>query len=103
KRLAQIPEHSFTVGLRYSNPKWFTLAFEGRYLGRQFEDAENNEPMGKYFILNGTLSRRLPYVDGEVFIAAENLFNDLYIVDRGGGIFKSGTPLLGHGGVRVRF
>jgi len=101
--LPQVPKHSFTVGGRYSNPKWFTLAAEGRYVDHQFEDAENEERMGSYFIINASLSRELPWWNGEVFIAAENLLNRQYIVDVGGGVRKTGTPLLGHGGVRFRF
>ncbi len=103
KRLAQIPRHAFTTGARYDNPEWFTIGLEGRFVDDQYEDAENRERLPNFFILNGYLSRRLPVIDGEVFLAAENLLDRQYIVDRGGGIFKNGTPLMGYGGVRARF
>lgn len=103
KQLAQIPPHSFTLGARFDNRDLFTLNLEGRFIDDQFEDAANTQPLRSYFILNGMISRRLPVVDGEVFLAAENLFDREYAVDRGGGILKVGTPLLGHGGIRVRF
>jgi outer membrane receptor protein involved in Fe transport len=102
KALQQVPPHTFTLGVRYTNPALFTFQLEGRFVDDQFEDAENDEPMSSYFILNGSLSRRLPFWNGQVFIAAQNLFDREYIVDRGGGIFKTGTPLLGYGGVRFK-
>jgi len=101
--LAQIPVHTFTLRTRYQDPRWFNFMLEGRFVDQQFEDAENRESLGSFFVLNGSLTRRLPGIDGEVFIAAENLLDREYAVDRGGGILKVGTPLLGHGGVRLRF
>jgi len=101
--LAQIPAHTFTVGGRYSDPQLFTFMLEGRFVDEQFEDAENEQKFGSYFVLNGSVSRRLPFWNGEVFLAAENLMDREYTVDLGGGIRKIGSPLLGHGGVRFRF
>src|SRR6185369_256394 len=105
KQLAQIPRNSATIGGRYSNPDWFTLALEGRYVDGQFEDEDNLEPMIGYWLLNANLSRHfdLPPVAGDVFVAAENLLDRAYIVDRGGGIFKNGTPVSVWGGLRIRF
>ena len=101
-QLAQIPPHTFTVGTRYSDPKLFTFVLEGRFVDEQFEDAENEQKFGSFFILNGSLSRQLPLWNGEIFIAAENLFDREYTVDLGGGIRKVGSPRLVHGGVRFR-
>lgn len=103
RQLAQIPPHTFTVGTRYSNPKLFTFMIEGRFVDEQFEDAENQQKFGSFFILNSSLSRQLPFWGADVFIAAENLFDREYTVDLGGGIRKIGSPLLVHGGVRFRF
>lgn len=105
KQLAQIPRNSATIGGRYSNPELFTLALEGRFVDGQFEDEDNLDPMIGYWLLNANLSRHfdLPHVAGEVFVAAENLLDRAYIVDRGGGIFKNGTPISVWGGLRVRF
>jgi hypothetical protein len=42
-------------------------------------------------------------MNGEVFVAGENLTDREYTVDHGGGIQQIGSPLLVHGGVRFRF
>lgn len=101
-QLAQIPPYTFTLGTRYSNPKLFTFMLEGRFVDEQYEDAENEQKFGSFFLLNTSLSRQLPFANGEVFVAAENLFDREYTVDLGGGIRKIGSPLLVHGGVRFR-
>jgi outer membrane receptor protein involved in Fe transport len=101
-RLAQIPPHTFTAGTRYSNPKLFTLMLEGRFVDEQFENADNHDKFGSFFILNGSLSRQLPFWNGQVFIAAENMLNREYTVDLGGGVRKIGSPLLVHGGLRFK-
>jgi iron complex outermembrane receptor protein len=101
--LAQIPPHTFTLGTQYSNPRLFTVRVEGRWVDEQFEDQENMEKLSSYVVINASLSRALPFGNGEAFIAAENLLDREYPVDQGGGILKIGSPLLGHGGVRFRF
>ncbi|HVO24676.1 MAG TPA: TonB-dependent receptor [Candidatus Margulisiibacteriota bacterium] len=101
--LAQIPPHTFTLGTVFSDPQLFTLRVEGRWVDEQFEDQENMESLASYVVINTSLSRALPFANGEAFIAAENLLNREIPVDMGGGILKIGTPLIGHGGVRFRF
>jgi iron complex outermembrane receptor protein len=101
--LAQIPPHTFTLGSVYNNPQLFTVRVEGRWVDDQFEDQENMETLSSYVVINASLSRALPFANGEAFIAAENLLNREYPVDMGGGILKIGSPLIGHGGVRFRF
>ncbi len=101
-QLAQIPPNTFTLRARFSDPRLFTFTLEGRFVDEQFEDAENEAKFGSYFVLNSSLSRDLPFWNGEVFIAAENMFDREYAVDLGGGILKVGSPLLVHGGIRFR-
>ncbi len=101
--LAQIPPHTFTVRGHYSNPRLFTFVLEGRFVDDQFEDQEHNDKQGSFFILNASLMRSLPWWQGEMFLAAENLTNREYVVDHASGVPHIGTPLLGHGGVRFRF
>jgi len=110
-QLAQIPPYTATVAAEYHNPRFCTLRLEGRFVDEQFEDQEHMDKQGSYFILNATLLRQLPAVslpnlpvmNGEVFIAGENLTDREYTVDHGGGIQQIGSPLLVHGGVRFRF
>jgi hypothetical protein len=48
------------------------------------------------------LARQLPFWNGEVFFAIENVADREYTVDHGGGIKQIGSPFLAHGGVRFR-
>ncbi len=110
RRLAQVPEDSATLGLRYTNPALFNLLVQWRYEGKKFEDADNKDKLAEYDVLNLTLSRPIPplaflpvFGGGEVFFTIQNAFDRTYLVDRGGGIFKIGTPFLTQGGVRLQF
>ena len=102
-QLAQIPPHTATVAVVYHNPKFFTARLEGRFVDEQFEDQEHMDKQNSFFILNATLARQLPFWNGEIFLAGENLTDREYTVDHGGGIRQIGSPLLVHGGVRFRF
>lgn len=102
-QLAQIPPHTFSVRAEYRNARLFTLALEGRFVDEQFEDQEHMDGLGSYFILNASVARQLPFANGEVFLAGENLTDREYTVDHGGGIRQIGSPLLVHGGLRLRF
>ncbi len=102
-QLAQIPPHTFTLRAEYRNPKLCTLALEERFVDEQFEDQEHMDKQGSYFILNASIRRALPVWNGELFLAAENLLDREYTVDHGGGVKQIGSPLLIHGGLRLRF
>jgi outer membrane receptor protein involved in Fe transport len=79
--LPQIPRHQFTVDFAYANPRLITVALQGRYLGQQFDDDQNQFPLERFFNLDASVSRRLrPGV--ELFAAAENLTNSRYTIGR---------------------
>jgi outer membrane receptor protein involved in Fe transport len=101
KRLPQVARHQLTFQARYSNPSIFTLAFQGRASGTQFDDDQNLFPLEPYFTLDAFLSRRLNR-NLEAFAAAENLFNQRYTVGRTP-IRTVGPPLLFRLGFRLRF
>jgi len=76
----------------------------------KFEDADNHDTLGGYYLIDLFMawpfapSRLLPQLQrGELFFAIQNLLDRDYIVDRGGGILKLGTPLLVQGGVSFVF
>jgi len=110
KRLTQVPWHSGTVGLRYTNPALVNALVQVRLEGKKFEDADNEDTLAGYWLVDLALSRPLPplpslpgWQGGEVFLAIQNLFDRRYDTDKGGGILKVGTPLFVQGGVRLRF
>ncbi len=104
-RIPQVPRNVFTFQARYSNPhgkkalsRW-TLAFQGRFAGLQFDDDQNLLPLGRYFTLDALLAR--PLGRGvEAYVAAENVFNDRYAVGRTP-VLTLGPPALVRSGIRV--
>jgi outer membrane receptor protein involved in Fe transport len=79
--LPQTPRHQFTVDFTYSSPRLITLALQGRYLGQQFDDDQNQFPLEHFFDLDASVSRQVRH-GVEVFVAAENLTNSRYSIAR---------------------
>ncbi len=110
KRLTQVPFHSGTIGVRYTNPALFNLLLQVRLEGKKFEDADNMDKLAGYYVVDLTLTKPIPPLTflptsrgGEVFLAIQNLFDRQYDTDKGGGILKIGTPLQIQGGLRLEF
>lgn len=107
KRIAQVPRHQFTLKLGYTNPALVNVSVQGRFVGDQFEDDLNSLKLGDFFVLDLMLWRPIPVPKlsaGEIFFAVENLFDrDYEVAKTADGIITTGTPLLVHGGIRVRF
>jgi outer membrane receptor protein involved in Fe transport len=102
-RLAQVPEHTVTLGLRYQNPALFNASAAARYVGGQFEDDTNTLPLGNYVTVDLFLSRALAKWS-EVFVGVENLFDTTYATGRTSeGVVSIGAPRLVRGGVRLSF
>jgi len=103
----QVPRNVFTFQALYSNPtassQWrrVTLGLQGRYVGSQFDDDQNLLPLGNFFTLDGSLSRRI-WHDTEVYVAAENIFDERYAVQRTP-VPQLGYPLLFRVGFRMNF
>jgi len=96
----QIARHSLAAQLRYTNPRKLNFGLQARIVGRQFDDDLNQFRLPGYWSVDAIVSRRLsPAV--ELFAAAENLFNQRYVVGRTP-ITTLGPPLLVRGGLRVR-
>ena len=76
---AQVPHNVLTFQGRYTDPKRISFSLEGRMVGMQFDDAANQFPMGRFFVLDGRVSHTFRY-GMEVFAAAENLFNEKYLI-----------------------
>jgi outer membrane receptor protein involved in Fe transport len=101
KRLPQVARHQFTFQARYANPSLFTLSFQGRASGTQFDDDQNLLGLEPYFTLDAFLSRRITR-RVEAFAAAENLLNDRYTVGRTP-VRTIGPPLMFRAGFRLQF
>jgi outer membrane receptor protein involved in Fe transport len=100
-RIPQVPKHQATFQARYTDPSRVTVGVQARAGGEQFDDDLNLFSLGRYFTLDAfashPLTRRF-----DVFIAAENLFNQRYLTGRTP-VTTIGPPLLVRAGVRFRF
>jgi outer membrane receptor protein involved in Fe transport len=99
--LPQIPRHTLTIQLRYSHPKKLNVGLQTRMVGQQFDDDLNEFRLPGYFNVDGIVSRGLSK-NFEIFVAAENLFNQQYILGRTP-TKTVGPPLLVRAGFRFRF
>jgi outer membrane receptor protein involved in Fe transport len=103
KRLAQVPEHTYTLGVRWDNPQWVNVGVTGRFIGSQWEDDANTLRLGSTFLVDLMLSRPVTRW-GEVFLAVENLLDETYATGRTSeGVVSIGAPRLVRGGIRLTF
>ncbi len=83
------------------------LTVQQQYWGKQYEDSDNHDIQGNYWVTNLTLSKTFKELSGRwlngttVYMKIQNMMNRTYIIDLGGGIPKVGTPLLIQFGVTV--
>ncbi|HXQ25757.1 MAG TPA: TonB-dependent receptor [Candidatus Acidoferrales bacterium] len=99
--VAQIPHNVVTFQARYTNPRLITASLEGRMVGMQFDDASNQAPMDRFFVLDAMASRSIG-AGVEVFASAENLFNEKYLFAVQG-VPELGLPIAARFGFRVQF
>ena len=108
RRLSLVPWNTFDVGLRYSDSFVGNIWLQEQYQGKQYEDSDNHDLQSSYFVTNLTLSRTLPKVLSAPWLGSitaslklQNLFDQTYMIDLGGGIPKVGTPFTILGGLSV--
>ena len=99
--VAQVPHNSFTFQARYSNPRILFISVDGRFIGKQFDDDQNQFPLGNFFVLDAMASRSIG-AGLEVFGAAENLFNEKYTT-AATPVPQLGLPFAARIGLRYQF
>ena len=98
--IPQTPRHQFTFQAQYANPSIVTIGVQGRASSSQFDDDQNFFRLGSYFVVDATASRRVSSrVD--LFVAAENLFNERYETGKTP-LTTIGPPILVRVGFRLR-
>jgi outer membrane receptor protein involved in Fe transport len=90
KRLAQDPRNRSTAIVTYDNERIATLVAEVRYLGSQFEDDLNTQPIGSVVLCDARAERAVSH-GFSVFVTGQNLFDRHYLVGRAG-IDTEGAP-----------
>jgi outer membrane receptor protein involved in Fe transport len=99
--IPQVPRHTVTWEARYWNPKRVLLSAQGKFVGKQFDDDQNQFPLDSLysmdFLAGRSLTRHL-----EIFGAVENLLDERYMVARTP-IVNLGPPVLFRLGLRLNF
>lgn len=99
-RLAQVPRDSASLGATWRAPGALTLAPRVRWLGRQFEDDENQLRLGEVVIADVSVAHALTR-HLEVFATVENVGDARIETGRtADGLVNVGTPRLFLGGIR---
>jgi outer membrane receptor protein involved in Fe transport len=99
--VAQVPHNTFTFQARYLNSRIVFVSVDGRFVGKQFDDDQNQFPLGNFFVLDAMASRSIG-VGLEVFGAAENLFNEKYAT-AATPVPQLGLPIAARIGLRYQF
>jgi outer membrane receptor protein involved in Fe transport len=99
-RVAQVPRNTASLSANWRAPGGFTLAPRARWIGRQFEDDENQLTLGEVVIADLGVSRPLNK-HLELFLTLENLTDARIETGRtADGLVNVGTPRLFLGGIR---
>ncbi len=100
KELPQAPKHVATGSLAFDDPRLVTASAQLRYLGQQYENDVNTQPLGKALLVDlfaaWHATRRI-----DVFLAVENVLDKTYYVGRAG-LDTVGQPRFVHGGLRIQ-
>jgi outer membrane receptor protein involved in Fe transport len=106
-QIPEVPRNVFTFQATYSNPSagsWWqkaTLGIQGRFVGKQYDDDQNQLPLDKFFVTDALLSYPLGH-GLEAFAAAENIFDQSYAV-AATPVLNLGAPRLYRLGFRLNF
>lgn len=95
----QVPRNIFTWEARYWNPSRILLSVQGRFIGRQFDDDQNQFPLDRFYTMDFEIGRALNR-SVEVFAAAENVLDQRYQVGRTP-VVTVGPPILYRAGLRL--
>jgi outer membrane receptor protein involved in Fe transport len=90
KRLAQDPHHRATATVSYDDPRLIALVAQARYLGPQFEDDLNTQPIGAVVLFDARAERAIA-AGFSIFASGQNLSDRHYLVGRAG-IDTEGAP-----------
>ena len=98
-QIPQVPRHQLTFQTTYTRPGIITAALQFRASGRQFDDDRNLFPLDRIGVFDVSLSRPLGrYL--EIFVAAQNVFDQRFIVARTP-VETYGMPRLVRAGLRL--
>jgi outer membrane receptor protein involved in Fe transport len=97
-QIPQVPRNQLTFETRYWNPAGMMLSLQGRFVGIQFDDDQNQFPLDHFFSLDLIAAHSLGH-NVEAFVATENLTGQRYQVARTPTL-NLGPPVLFRVGMR---
>jgi outer membrane cobalamin receptor len=97
----QLPRNVFTWEARYWDPKRLLLSVGGRFVGRQFDDDQNQFSLDRFYAMDVQVGRAITR-HLELFGAVENMLNQRYQVARTP-VINLGPPILFRVGLRANF
>jgi outer membrane receptor protein involved in Fe transport len=100
-RIPQVPQNQLTFEARYWNPAKLMLSLQGRLVGMQFDDDQNQFPLDRFFSLDLMAAHSIGH-HVEVFVATENLTGQRYQVARTPTL-NLGPPILFRAGMRWNY
>ena len=98
--VAQVPHHVLTFQAQYQNPSRINFSVDGRMVGLQFDDDQNQFPLDRFFVLDAMAWRGIGR-GVELFVAAENLLNAQYYT-AATPVPQLGLPIAVRAGVRLQ-
>jgi outer membrane receptor protein involved in Fe transport len=99
--VAQVPRNVFTWEARYWNPSRVLLSVTGRFVGKQFDDDQNQFPLDRFYTMDAQVGRAVTR-NVEIYGAVENLTNQRYQVAKTP-VVNLGPPILFRVGVRLNY
>jgi outer membrane receptor protein involved in Fe transport len=106
REVAQVPRNVFTWEARYWNPSRLLFSIQGRFVGNQFDDDQNQYPLGQFYTMDLQIGRNVTR-NVEIFAAAENILDKRYFVANtptaAGSLYNIGPPILYRVGLRLSF
>jgi outer membrane receptor protein involved in Fe transport len=101
RRLSLVPWNTGSGIATYRDDLLGEVALQVMYQGMQWEDADNHDRQPAYWLVNLTFARHLPEIaaanwlkNWTAYVKIQNLLDHSYVIDKGGGIPKLGTPFL---------
>jgi len=99
--IPQVPRNVFTWEARYWNPSRVMLSVTGRFVGRRFDDDQNQFPLNRFYTMDISAGRSFTR-NLELFVAAENVLGGRYQVARTP-VVNLGPPILLRIGLRLNY
>lgn len=80
-RIPQVPTHRFSLQAQYTHPSRLSIFWQGRFVGRQFDDDRNQLALERFFLTDLSVSRS--WSRGiDLFVNIENLLDTTYTVGK---------------------